>query len=78
MLEIDIKKLQGSIKGDMPTVLAELEFLVFNIYKNIANDLGELEAKGIVMESIMNALTKDIYDKGGLNEQNRTNRTFNS
>lgn len=59
MLEVDLKRLRGSMEGDLPTLLAELEIIIRQMYDTLSDDIGDAEARDIMLEPINRAFNRE-------------------
>ena len=46
------------MEGDLPTLLAELEIIIRQLYDTLAEDIGDCEALDIISDPVHRALTR--------------------
>lgn len=59
MLEVDLLKMRGSMAGDLPTLLAELEIIIRQMYDTLSDDIGDDNAKEIILDPINRAFNRE-------------------
>lgn len=59
MIKVDLKKLKGSMEGDLPTLLAEIEIIIRQMYDTLTEDIGDAEAREIILDPIKRAINRE-------------------
>ena len=59
MIKVDLKKLKGSMEGDLPTLLAEIEIIIRQMYDTLTEDIGDKEAREIILDPIKRAINRE-------------------
>lgn len=59
MIKVDLKRLRGSMEGDLPTLLAELEIIIRQMYDTLTEDIGDKEAREIILDPIKRAINRE-------------------
>lgn len=59
MIKVDLKRLRGSMEGDLPTLLAEIEIIIRQMYDTLTEDIGDKEAREIILDPIKRAINRE-------------------
>lgn len=62
MLNIDLINYKASIEGELPIILAEIEFIINKLYKSITKDIGDSLAKELLQETADRAFKLNNFD----------------
>lgn len=62
MLKVDLTKYKARIEGELPTILAEIEFIINKLYYSISQDIGDSLAKELLQETVDRAFKLNNFD----------------